>query len=64
MAVSTYVEVDDTGARHQGHTGACTQLGNELFAAFASTESKSRLNFLELLRQPHADYVINETAMA
>src|SRR5215472_13232605 len=64
LAVSTYVEVDDTGARHRGHTGACTQIGNELFASFASTESKSRLNFLEILRRPHTDYVINEAAVA
>lgn len=64
LAVSDYVQVDDTGARHRGHNGACTQIGNELFASFTSTESKSRLNFLELLRQPHTDYVINETATA
>ena len=64
LAVSDYVQVDDTGARHQGHNGACTQIGNAFFASFASTASKSRLNFLELLRQPHTDYVINETATA
>jgi uncharacterized coiled-coil protein SlyX len=64
LAVSSYVEVDDTGARHRGHTGACTQIGNELFASFASTDSKSRLNFLEILRGPHTDSVINETAVA
>ena len=64
LAVSTYVQVDDTGARHRGHNGACTQVGNEWFASFASTDSKSRLNFLEALRRPHADYVINETAVA
>jgi hypothetical protein len=64
LAVSTYVEVDDTGARHRGHTGACTQIGNELFASFTSTDSKSRLNFLEALRGPHTDYVINEIALA
>ena len=64
LAVSTYVQVDDTGARHRGHNGACTQIGNEFFAVFASTESKSRLNFLEILRGPHTDYVINETAVA
>ena len=34
------------------------------FACFASTDSKSRLNFLEVLRRPHTDYVINETAVA
>jgi hypothetical protein len=64
LAVSAYVQVDDTGARHRGHNGSCTHVGNEFFACFASTESKSRLNFLELLRQPHTDYVINETAVA
>jgi hypothetical protein len=64
LAVSTYVQVDDTGARHQGHNGACTQIGNAFFATFASTESKSRLNFLEMLRGPDTDYVINETAVA
>ena len=64
LAVSAYVQVDDTGARHQGHNGACTQIGNELFAFFASTESKSRLNFLEILRRPHTDYLINKTAVA
>jgi len=63
LAVSAYVQVDDTGARHQGHNGSCTHIGNELFASFASTESKSRLNFLELLRRPHTDYVINEIAV-
>jgi hypothetical protein len=64
LAVSAYVQVDDTGARHRGHTGACTQIGNEGFASFASTDSKSRLNFLEILRRPHTDYRIHETALA
>jgi hypothetical protein len=64
LAVSDYVEVDDTGARHQGHNGSCTQIGNEFFACFASTASKSRLNFLEILRGPYTDYVINEIAVA
>jgi hypothetical protein len=64
LAVSSYIEVDDTGARHRGHTGSCTQIGNDLFASFASTASKSRLNFLEVLRGPRTDYVINRTAVA
>jgi hypothetical protein len=64
LAVSTYAQVDDTGARHQGHNGVCTHIGNELFAFFASTQSKSRLNFLEILRRPHTDYQINEQTLA
>src|SRR3954454_14506072 len=62
LEASTYVQVDDTGARHQGRNGYCTHIGNDLFASFESTDSKSRLNFLEILRRPHVDYVINEMA--
>lgn len=64
LEVSTYVQVDDTGARHQGRNGYCTHIGNDLFATFESTDSKSRLNFLEVLRRPHIDSVINEVATA
>ena len=59
-----WITVDDTGARHQGVNGTCTQIGNDHFAAFATTASKSRLNFLELLRAGHTDYVINAEALA
>jgi len=62
LAVSSYINVDDTAARHQGQNGYCTHIGNELFAWFASTESKSRLNFLELLRAGHTDYVMDAGA--
>ena len=64
LAVSSYVQVDDTGAKHQGHNGFCTHIGNDLFAYFESTDSKSRQNFLEVLRGPHLDYVINDEAVA
>src|SRR5262249_23305527 len=64
LAVSAYVEVDDTGARHRGHTGVCTQVSNELFVSFASAVSKSRLNLLDSHRGPHTDYVLNGTAAA
>ena len=64
LANAAYIQVDDTGARHQGKNGYCTQIGNEFFAYFASTDSKSRLNFLEVLRGGHRDYVINEVAVA
>jgi Transposase IS66 family len=62
LKVSPYVQADDTGARHKGRNGYCTQIGNDLFASFESTNSKSRINFLEILRRPHTDYVINEIA--
>jgi Transposase IS66 family len=64
LEVSTYIQVDDTGARHQGHNGFCTHIGNELFASFESTDSKSRQNFLEVLCGAHTDYTINDAAVA
>jgi len=64
LATAGWISVDDTGARHQHRNGVCTQLGNDHFAAFATTGSKSRLNFLELLRAGFTDYVINAEALA
>ena len=63
MAVSDYLQTDDTGARHGGKNGYCTYIGNELFAWFASTESKSRINFLSLLQAERSDYVVNAGAL-
>jgi hypothetical protein len=64
LAVSSYIGVDDTGARHQGHNGVCTALGNDRFAYFESTDSKSRLNFLTVLRGTSDGYAINEVTLA
>lgn len=64
LASALYIQVDDTAARHQGKNGYCTHIGNEWFAYFVSADSKSRLNFLEVLRGEQRDYVINEVAVA
>jgi hypothetical protein len=61
---AAWITVDDTGARHKGKNGFCTQIGNDHFTFFATTGSKSRLNFLDLLRAGHDDYVVNEEALA
>lgn len=58
LEVSSYINVDDTGARHKGKNGYCTHIGNESFAWFESTESKSRINFLKLMRAGHSDFAI------
>jgi hypothetical protein len=63
LEVSSYIGVDDTGARHDGHNGYCTAIGNDLFAYFESTDSKSRLNFLQVLRGNSSGYTINEVAL-
>jgi Transposase IS66 family len=64
LTESSYVGTDDTGARHRGHNGYCTALGNDLFAYFESTDSKSRLNFLQVLQGSQRDYALNEITLA
>ncbi len=60
----SHINVDDTRARHDGKNGYCTHVGNEGFAYFESTESKSRINFLKILRAGYKDYVLNVDALA
>jgi len=64
LETANWVTVDDTGARHKARNGFCTQVGNDSFTWFGTTGSKSRLNFLDLLRVGHTDYVINDAALA
>jgi len=63
LATADWITVDDTGARHKAANGFCTQIGNQHFSWFGTTGSKSRLNFLDLLRAGHADYVVNAEAL-
>lgn len=63
LETARWITVDDTGARHAGANRVCTQIGNDYFTWFATTRSKSRLNFLDLLRAGHEDYVINDAAL-
>ena len=64
LSSAAWITVDDTGARHKASNGFCTQIGNAHFAWFGSTTSKSRLNFLTLLRAGYDDYIINAEALA
>ena len=62
LETSPWVSVDDTGARHKAKNGFCTQIGNDWFTWFGTRSSKTRLNFLDLLRAGHTDYVLNDLA--
>jgi len=63
LQTAAWVTVDDTGARHAGRNGFCTQIGNDDFTWFGTRGSKSRLNFLDLLRAGHTDYAVNQAAL-
>jgi len=56
LTQADYITVDDSGARHQGKNGYVTHMGNEFFAWFSSTPTKSRLNFLTLLNGGENNY--------
>jgi hypothetical protein len=64
LASARWVTVDDTAARHAGRDEYTTHIGNDRFAWFATRPSKSRLNFLDLLRAGDPNYVINAAALA
>ncbi len=63
LSVSSYINTDDTNARHQGVNSYCTHIGNEWFAWFETTCRKNRINFLELLRGQKTDYVLSSEAL-
>ncbi len=57
-----YLHTDDTGARHAGKNASCNVIGNDLFTYFYTSDSKSRENFLKILRGSSGDYLLNEDA--
>jgi len=61
--VSDFLHTDDTGAKHRGQNGHTLHIGNQWFASFFTTKSKSRVNFLEILQQPHEDYWVGAEAL-
>ena len=63
LAAASFVSVDDPGARHARRDGITTQIGGSRFSVFRTGRSKSRLNFLSLLRAGCEDYIINDAAL-
>jgi hypothetical protein len=61
--VSAYLQTDDTSARHRGQSGHTLHIGNDLFASFFTTDTKSRVNFLKILLTPHTGYLFNGDAL-
>ena len=63
LATAPFITVDDTGARHQRRDNVTTQIGGDRFTVFRTGRSKSRQNFLSLLRAGSDVYVVNEEAL-
>jgi hypothetical protein len=60
LEMASYIQVDDTGAKHKHKNGYCTFIGGEHFAYYKSSESKSRQNFLDILLQGKEGYYVND----
>jgi hypothetical protein len=63
-APASYLGTDATGARHQGRNGYGTGIGTDRFAGFESTDSKSRLTFLQVLHGSQRRSAIHEITVA
>jgi len=57
------LRTDDTGARHEFKNGYCNCINSDLFTYFSTSHSKSRVNFLKILRLEREDYDLNEAAL-
>lgn len=58
------LRTDDTGARHGFKNASCNCINSDLFTHFSTTTSKSRINFLEILRGQRTDYHLNDAAFS
>ena len=63
MQVSTFLQTDDTGSRHNGKNGFSTVICNEMFSYFKTTDSKSRITFLKNLNVYKRPFIINDDAL-
>lgn len=64
LETARWITVDDTSSRHGAKDGFVTQLGDNRFAAFRTTCSKSRRAFLATLQAGRASFVVNDQALA
>jgi len=56
------IQTDDVGTRHQGKNCYTNVICNEFFVYLTTTDSKSRINFLNILAQGRNEYRFNQDA--
>lgn len=59
----TFIQVDDTGNRHNEQNGFTTVLCNHLFTVYESTDSKNRINFLKVLQSMKPRFLLTPEGM-
>ena len=58
------IRTDDTSAPHQDHSGYCNCINTDYFTYFKSSDSKSRINFLEILSGDRPIYVLDRETIS
>lgn len=60
---SIELRTDDTGAKHNHQNYFTNCINTDYFAYFQTSKTKSRINFLEILRQQNTAYTLNESSL-
>ena len=60
LKIFSETRTDDTSAPHKNHNGYCNCINTDYFTYFKSTDSKSRINFLEILSAKNPVYVLDK----
>lgn len=58
------IRTDDTPAPHKGNSGYCNCINTDYFTYFKSTDTKSRINFLEILSAGNPSYILDAEALS
>ncbi len=60
---SSELRTDDTGAKHNNETYFTNCINTDYFSYFRTSKTKSRINFLEILRQSTTAYTLNQSSL-
>jgi len=64
LQISPEIRTDDTSAPHQDRSGYCNCINTDNFTYFKSSDSKSRINFLEILSANQPEYILDEESIS
>jgi len=60
---SSELRTDDSGAKHNNENYFTNCINTDYFAYFHTSKTKSRINFLEILRQSNPAYTLNQASL-
>jgi hypothetical protein len=64
LKIFSEIRTDDTSAPHKNESGYCNCINTDYFTYFKSSNTKSRINFLEILSGDNLLYVLGEETLS